>query len=44
MIHITDYIKENTGNSPLFVCGDSLKVLEQIPNDSIDCVVTSPPY
>lgn len=44
MIHITDYIKDNTGNSPLFVCGDSLKVLEQIPNDSIDCVVTSPPY
>lgn len=44
MIHITDYIKENTENSPLFVCGDSLKVLEQIPNGSIDCVVTSPPY
>jgi DNA modification methylase len=26
------------------VCGDSLKVLKTIPNESINCVVTSPPY
>lgn len=26
------------------ICGDSLKVLKTIPNQSIDCVVTSPPY
>ena len=26
------------------ICGDSLKVLKTIPDHSIDCVVTSPPY
>lgn len=26
------------------ICGDSLKVLKTIPSESIDCVVTSPPY
>lgn len=26
------------------ICGDSLKVLKTIPDESIDCVVTSPPY
>lgn len=26
------------------ICGDSLKVLKTIPGESIDCVVTSPPY
>jgi site-specific DNA-methyltransferase (adenine-specific) len=26
------------------ICGDSLELLKQIPNDSIDLVVTSPPY
>ncbi len=26
------------------ICGDSLKVLKKIPDESIDCVVTSPPY
>ena len=25
-------------------CGDSLEVLKTLPNESIDCVVTSPPY
>ncbi len=25
-------------------CGDSLKVLQKIPSETIDCVVTSPPY
>lgn len=27
-----------------FICGDSLGVLKTIPDNSIDCVVTSPPY
>lgn len=26
------------------ICGDSLKILKTIPDESIDCVVTSPPY
>lgn len=26
------------------ICGDSLKVLKKFPDESIDCVVTSPPY
>lgn len=26
------------------ICGDSLKVLKTIPDESIDCVITSPPY
>lgn len=29
---------------PLFLQGDSLEVLQAIPDDSVDCVVTSPPY
>ncbi len=30
--------------SPLFVLGDALSVLQQLPGDSIDCCMTSPPY
>lgn len=26
------------------ICGDALSVLKRLPSDSIDCVVTSPPY
>jgi DNA modification methylase len=26
------------------LCGDAYHVLKQIPNESVDCVVTSPPY
>lgn len=26
------------------ICGDALKILKTIPSESIDCVVTSPPY
>jgi DNA modification methylase len=26
------------------VCGDSLAVLKTFPNESVDCVITSPPY
>lgn len=26
------------------ICGDGLKILRKFPDDSIDCVVTSPPY
>lgn len=26
------------------ICGDSLAVLKTLPNDSVDLVITSPPY
>jgi len=26
------------------VCGDSLTVLKTFPDESVDCVITSPPY
>lgn len=29
---------------PVFFCGDSIDVLRQIPDASIDCCMTSPPY
>lgn len=29
---------------PLLVCGDARDVLRALPDDSIDCVMTSPPY
>lgn len=30
--------------SPLFLIGDSLKVLKGFPDNSVDCCITSPPY
>ena len=29
---------------PKFICGDALDVLRNFSDDSIDCVITSPPY
>ena len=29
---------------PLLLCGDSLQILQKIPRNSIDMVITSPPY
>src|SRR6266550_1090714 len=26
------------------ICGDSLEVLKTLPNDFVDCIITSPPY
>lgn len=43
MITINDYIN-NPIIKPYFVQGDSLNVLAQLPDNCIDCVVTSPPY
>ncbi len=39
---ISDVIKKN--KEYWFEVGDSLKVLKQIPDKSIDCIITSPPY
>jgi site-specific DNA-methyltransferase (adenine-specific) len=43
MCIILDYIKDES-RFPLFVQGDSLKVLQNISDNSIDCCITSPPY
>lgn len=34
----------NDDISPLFLVGNALEVLEQIPDGAIDCCMTSPPY
>ncbi len=26
------------------ICGDALEVLKKFPSESVDCIVTSPPY
>lgn len=44
MVTLSEYIKDTSCTSPCFVLGDSLRVLATIPDESIDCVVTSPPY
>lgn len=32
------------GYAPLFLMGDALSVLDELPADAIDCCMTSPPY
>src|SRR5205823_2263984 len=32
------------GYAPLFLVGDALAVLDELPADAIDCCMTSPPY
>lgn len=44
MIRVNEYIDDMTLFAPCFVQGDALKVLAYLPDDCIDCVVTSPPY
>lgn len=44
LITLEEYMKDSDLLSPCFVCGDSLNVLKKIPDNSIDCVITSPPY
>lgn len=36
--------EQTSGCTPLLMCGDSLEVLAQLPPDSIDFIMTSPPY
>lgn len=40
---ILEYI-DGDDYSPLFISGDSKIVLRNLPKNSIDCVITSPPY
>lgn len=41
--HFTSYL-ESHDTCPLFLLGDAASVLEQLPADSIDFCMTSPPY
>ncbi len=38
-----EYAAENT-TLPLLLLGDALDVLSELPDDSVDCAMTSPPY
>lgn len=44
MLAVNEYINDTTKSIPFFIQGDALNVLADLPNDCIDCVVTSPPY
>lgn len=44
MIKVNEYINNPTLLAPCFVRGDALRVLAHLPDDCIDCVITSPPY
>ena len=44
MISMIEYIHSAELLSPCFIYGDSLKVLYHLPDECIDCVITSPPY
>ncbi len=37
------YISDKS-NLPLLICGKAIEILKELPNDSIDCCITSPPY
>lgn len=41
--HCAEYL-QGESHCPLFLCGDAQTLLEEIPSDTIDCCVTSPPY
>lgn len=41
---VNEYMNKPNILSPLFIQGDSLDALKTLKDESIDCVVTSPPY
>jgi len=41
---IQSYISDKEKKEPLFLLGDCLNSLDLIPDNSIDCIITSPPY
>jgi DNA modification methylase len=36
--------RRTKSHHPVFFCGDSLNVLRELPGESFDCCMTSPPY
>jgi site-specific DNA-methyltransferase (adenine-specific) len=41
---IQNYITDTEKKEPLFLLGDCLNLLDLIPDNSVDCIITSPPY
>jgi DNA modification methylase len=41
---ISDFFSKNSPDNYLLYCGDAAKVLRDIPERSLDCCITSPPY
>jgi DNA modification methylase len=41
---IREYLDGNEQKEPLLLVGDCVQVLSVIPDDTIDCIITSPPY
>lgn len=44
MLNIEEYLKSSNIKDPYFIHGNSLDVLSSLPSNSIDTVITSPPY
>lgn len=44
MTTIKEYIEDKDNRTPLLITGDALNVLKSIPDETIDCCMTSPPY
>lgn len=44
IIDLFEEYRVSTSVSPLFICGDSLSILQKLPDQSIDFAMTSPPY
>lgn len=46
IIHEHDILNDTPFNSLIdkFICGDTLEVMQKLPDESVDLVITSPPY
>lgn len=42
--HEVENYKKNGSTNPLFLLGDCLHLLKEIPDESVDTIITSPPY
>jgi len=40
---LTDYLK-NSSTRPIFICGNAYEYLKELPNETVDFCMTSPPY
>ena len=44
MNNLEQYISNSSVLSPFFIKGDAFTLLKNLPDESIDCIITSPPY
>jgi len=44
MQEIQDYASDKELKDPMFILGDCFDTLSSVPDSSIDCIITSPPY